>query len=70
MDFIIERSGGAWVAQLVKHLASAQVMISQFVSSSPALGFVLTAQNLQAASDSVSSSLSAPFLLTLCLSQK
>ena len=31
--------GGAWVAQLVKHPTSAQVMISQFVGS----GSVLTA---------------------------
>ena len=45
----------------------AQVMISQFVSSSPASGFVLTAQNLEPASDSVSPSLSAPPLLTLCV---
>ena len=29
---------GTWVAQWVKHPASAQVMISQFVSSSPAWG--------------------------------
>ena len=44
----------AWVAQLVKHPTLAQVMISQFVSSSPALGSVLTAQSLKPASDSVS----------------
>ena len=31
-------SGGAWVAQSVKHPTWAQVMISQFVSSSPASG--------------------------------
>ena len=41
---------------------------SQFVSSSPALGSVWTAQSLEPASDSVSSSLSAPPPLTLCLS--
>ena len=29
---------GAWVAQSVKHLTLAQVMISRFVSSSPASG--------------------------------
>ena len=49
---------GAWVAQLVKHLPSAQVMISQFVGLSPASGSVLTAQSLEPASDSVSPSLS------------
>ena len=58
----------AWVAQSAEHLTSAQVMISQLVSSSPASGSVLTAQGLEAASDSVSPSLSAPPLLTLCLS--
>ena len=52
---------GAWVAQLVEHLSLAQVMISQFVSLSLALGSVLTAQSLKPASDSVSSSLSLPF---------
>ena len=34
---------GAWVAQSVKRLTSAQVMISQFMSLSPASGSVLTA---------------------------
>ena len=34
---------GTWVAQLVKHLTSVQVMILQSVSSSPALAFVLAA---------------------------
>ena len=37
---------GAWVAQLVKHLTSAQVMISQLVSSSPESGSLLSAQSL------------------------
>ena len=61
---------GAWVAQLVKHLTLAQIMmISQFVGSGPMSGSVLTAQNLESASDSVSSSLSAPPLLVLCLSK-
>ena len=55
---------GAWV----KRLTSAQLMISQFVSSSPASGFVLTAQSQDLASDSVSPSLSAPPLLSLSLS--
>ena len=49
-----------WVAQSVKHWTSAQVMISQSVSSSPVSGSVLTAQSLESASDSVSASLSAP----------
>ena len=57
--------GGAWVAQSVKRLTSAQVMISRFVSSSPASGSVLTAQSLEPVSDSVSPFLS---LFMLCLS--
>ena len=56
------------MAQLVERPTLAQVMISQFMSSSPALGSVLTAQSLESASDSVSPSLSAPPPLTLCLS--
>ena len=56
------------VAQSVKHLTSALVMISRLVSSSPAQGSVLTAQSLEPASDSVSPSLSVPPLLILCLS--
>ena len=51
---------GAWVAQWVKRPTLAQVMISQFVSLSPVLGSVLTAQSLEPASDSVSPSLSLP----------
>ena len=47
---------GAWVAQSVKCPTSAQVMISWFVSSSPTLGSVLTAQSLEPASDSLSPS--------------
>ena len=58
---------GAWVAQPVKHPTSAQVMVSQFVGSSPASGYVLIAQSLEPALDSVSPSLSAPPLLALCL---
>ena len=46
-----------WVAQLVKHPTLPQVMISQFMSSSPLLGSVLTAQSLEPALDSVSLSL-------------
>ena len=52
--------GGAWLAPLVKRLTSAQVMISWFASSSPALGSMLTAQSLEPPSVSVSPSLSAP----------
>ena len=56
---------GRWSIRL---LVSAQVTISRFVSSSPASGSGLTAQSLEPASHSVSPSLSAPSLLTLCLS--
>ena len=62
------QSWGAWVVLLVKHPTSAQVTISRFVGSSPASGSVLTAQNLEPASGSVSPSLSAPPPLMLCLS--
>ena len=67
-----ESTGGTWVAQSVGHQTSAQVMIPQSVSSSPASGSVLTVQNLEPVSDSVSPSLSAPppFMLCLSLSQK
>ena len=59
---------GTRVAQSVKHPTSAQVMISQFVSSSPSWDSVLTAWSLDLASDSVTPSLCAPPLLSLCLS--
>ena len=49
---------GACLAQSVKHLTSAQVLISQFVGSSSTLGSVLTTQSLEPTSDSVSPSLS------------
>ena len=39
------RNKGTWVAQSVKHLTSAQVMISWFVSLSPASGSVLSARS-------------------------
>ena len=63
-------SRGAWVAQSVKCLTLAQVIISWFVSLSPVLGSVLTAQSLEPALDSVPSSLSAhpPLMLTSSLS--
>ena len=59
---------GTWVAQSVKRPTSAQVMISQFVGSSPTSGSVLTTQSLEPASVSVSPSLFAPPPLMLCLS--
>ena len=59
---------GHWVAQSVERPTLAQVLISQFVSLSPASGSVLTDQSLEPASNSVSPSLSAPPLLMLCLS--
>ena len=62
-----QESGGAWVAPSVEPLTSAQVMISQLVGSSPALGSVQTARSLEPASDSVSPSLSAPPLPVLSL---
>ena len=55
-------------AQLVERPTLAQVMISQFVNSSPVSGSVLTACSLEPASDSVSPSLSAPPPLVLALS--
>ena len=66
--FKIVKTGSAWVAQSVRHLTSAQVMISQFMGWRPVLGSVLTAQSLEPASDSVSPSFSAPPVLTLCVS--
>ncbi|XP_044899138.1 E3 ubiquitin-protein ligase LRSAM1 isoform X4 [Felis catus] len=48
---------GAWVAQSVQRLTSAQVMISRFVSSSPVSGSVLIARSLEPVSDSVAPSL-------------
>ena len=74
LGVVLERSGriwGAWVAQSVERPTSAEVRISQFVSSSPASGSVLTARILQPASDSGSPSLSlCPYPahgLSLCL---
>ena len=65
----IIKSRGTWVAQLVERLTSSHVTISEFVSSSPALGSVLIAQSLEPASDSVSPSLLLP-AHTLSLSLK
>ena len=64
----LERAArGTWVAQLVGCPISAEVVISQFVGSSPASGPVLTDQSLEPASNSVPPSLSAPPPLALCL---
>ena len=60
----MEEIRGAWVTQSVKHPTSAQVMILQFMGSSPTSGSVLTAGSLEPASDSVFPSLSAPPLHT------
>ena len=64
-------SWGAWVIQSVKCPTSAQVMISQFVSSSHVLESVLIAQSPEPALGSVSLPLSAlPYLLSLSLKNK
>ena len=55
-----KRYRGAWVAQSVGCPTSTQVMISWFMSSSPASGSLLIAWSLEPASDSVS-----PFLSVL-----
>ena len=60
---------GARVAQSVKHPTSAQVMISQLVSSSPTSGSVMTVQSLEHALDSVFHSVSALSLSSLSLSK-
>ena len=69
---IKNESWGAWVARSVERPTSGQVMLSRFIGSRPTSGFVLTAQRLEPASDSMSPSLSAPSLLThsLSVSQK
>ena len=58
------------MAQSVKRSTSAQVMISQFVSSSPASGSCDDSSEPGARFGFLSPSLSAPPLLTLCLSLK
>ena len=57
------------MAQSVRRRTSAQVMILWFVSLSPTLGSVLTAQSLEPVSHSVSPSLSDSLSLSLCLSK-
>ena len=61
---------GSWVAQSDELPTSPQVMISKFMSSSPILGSVLTAQSLEAALDSVSPSLCPSLARALSLSLK
>ena len=60
---------GAWVAQSVKYLTLAQIIISQFGNLSPVLGSALTAWSLNPVLDSLSLSLSdPPHLCSLSLS--
>ena len=62
---------GIWLAQSVKCLTSARVMISRFMSSSPTLGFVLTVKSLGfSLSLSLSLSLPLPCLRSVSLSLK
>ena len=57
------------MAQSVKRSTAAQVMISQFMSSSPASGSVLTGQSLEPVSESVTSlSVPPPLMHVLTLS--
>ena len=58
------------MAQSVKRLTYVQVMISWFLSLSPALGSVLTARSLEPALDSVSPSHCPSPAHALCLSLK
>ena len=60
-----------WVSQSIKHLTLTQLMNSQPLGSSPALGSVGATQSVEPASDSVSPSLSlCPPTLVLYLSLK
>ena len=58
---------GTWVAQSVEHPNLAQVVSPWSIRLSPASSSVLTAQSLEPSSDSMSSPLSAPPPLALCL---
>ena len=58
------------MAQSAERLTLAEVMISQFMDSSPVSGSVLTAQSLEPALDSVSLLLSTLPPLTFCQSVK
>ena len=72
LEFRFWHCWGAWVAQSNEQPTSAQVMISQLVGSSPAVGSARTAQSLEPAGNSVSLclslSLSLPCSLSLTLS--
>ena len=71
--FKTQNDRGARVARSVKHLTSAQVMISWLMGLSPASGSALTARSLEPALDSGSPSLSSPpltHMLTRTLSLK
>ena len=64
----VMKDWGAWVAQSVKPLTLAQVMILRFVFLSPVSGSVLTAQSLEPAPDSVFPlSLPLPHMLSQAL---
>ena len=67
-----ESFGGAWVAQAVGRPTLAQVIILQFMSSSPTSGSVLTAQSLEPFRFCVSLSLTLPrsCSVSLCLKNK
>ena len=60
---------GAWAASWVNRPTSAQVMISQFVGSSPTSGFVLTARSWSLLGI-LCFPLSVPPLLVLCVKNK
>ena len=62
-------SWGTWVAQSVKGPTSAQVMISQFMGSSPTSGSAGTAESQEPVSDSMSPSLCPYPTHALSLSQ-
>ena len=70
IPYVKRKYRGAWVAQPVKRLASAQVMISWFVSLSPESDSGLTAQSLEPAWDSMSPSLSVSPQLLVSLKNK
>ena len=59
---------GPWMARSAECLTLVQVMISQFVGSSPASSSELAVQSMEPASDSVPPSLSVPPPLVLFLS--
>ena len=62
-----EELRGTWVAQLVKHLPLAQVMILRFWDEVPSLGSLLSRESASPSAPPHSCSLS--FMLALCLSK-